>query len=61
MEAMLDSIVAFTFEVGTIVAKSKLSQNREPEDFESVKASMEENGMVHLANAMEVTKAKKDS
>ena len=61
MEAMLDNIVAFTFEVETIVAKSKLSQNREPEDFESVKASMEENGMVHLANAMEVTKAGRDS
>ena len=61
MEAMLDNIVAFTFEVGTIVAKSKLSQNRAPEDFESVKASMEENGMAHMANAMKVTKAKKDS
>ena len=61
MEAMLDNIVAFTFEVETTVAKSKLSQNRESEDFDSVKASMEENGMVHLANAMEVTKARRDS
>ena len=61
MEAMLDNIVAFTFEVETIVAKSKLSQNRAPEDFESVKASMEENGMAHMTNAMEVTKAKRDS
>ena len=61
MEAMLDNIVAFTFEVETIVAKSKLSQNRESEDFEAVKASMEENGMVHLTNAMEVTKARRDS
>jgi len=61
MEAMLDNIVAFTFKAQTIVAKSKLSQNRESKDFESVKASMEENGMVHLANAMEVTKPKKDS
>ena len=61
MEAMLDNIVAFTFEVETIVAKSKLSQNRESEDFDSVKASMEENGMVYLANAMEATKARMDS
>ena len=61
MEAMLDNIVAFTFEVGTIVAKSKLSQNRAPEDFESVKASMEENGMANMANAMELTKGRMDS
>lgn len=61
MEAMLENIVAFTFEAETIVAKSKLSQNREPEDFESVKASMEENDMAHLANAMKVTKSRTDS
>ena len=36
----LDDVVAFKLEVKTIIAKSKLSQNREIEDFISVKNNM---------------------
>ena len=52
MEQMLDSIVAFQFDVKSVVAKSKLSQNRELQDFNSVKKNMQEQDRLHLFNAM---------
>lgn len=52
MEQMLDNIVAFEFDVKTITAKSKLSQNRDIEDYNSVKIVMRENNKKHLFDAM---------
>lgn len=52
MEMMLDGIVAFEFKIESIVAKSKLSQNREKEDFDSVKNRMKELNKDHLYEAM---------
>jgi len=52
MEMMLDGIVAFEFKIESIVAKSKLSQNREKEDFDSVKNRMKEIKKDHLYKAM---------
>ena len=52
MEMMLDGIVAFEFKIESIVAKSKLSQNREKEDFDSVKNRMKEIKEDHLYEAM---------
>ena len=52
MEMMLDGIVAFEFNIESILAKSKLSQNREKEDFDSVKNRMKELNKDHLYEAM---------
>ena len=52
MEMMLDGIVAFEFKIESIVAKSKLSQNREKEDYDSVKNRMKELNKDHLYEAM---------
>lgn len=52
LETMLDNIVAFTFAVSTTMAKSKLSQNREYVDFESVQQIMTKVGRTGLADAM---------
>ena len=56
MEMMLDGIVAFEFNIDSIVAKSKLSQNRDKEDFESVKNKMKELNKDHLHDAMSTIK-----
>ena len=49
---MLDNIVAFKFIVKKVTAKSKLSQNREEEDFDSVMLAMDKIGKPVLAKAM---------
>ena len=49
---MLDNIAAFKFIVKKVTAKSKLSQNREEEDFDSVTLAMDEIGKPVLAKAM---------
>ena len=56
IETMLDGIVAFEFNIESIVAKSKLSQNRDKEDFESVKNKMKELNKDHLHDAMSTIK-----
>ena len=53
LELMLDNIVAFEFNVKNIIAKSKLSQNREKEDFNSVKTMMSKLNKSYLLEAME--------
>ena len=50
---MLDNIVAFEFDVRNIIAKSKLSQNRAKEDFNSVKTMMSKLNKSYLLEAME--------
>jgi transcriptional regulator len=52
MTAMLDGIVAFRIAISRIVAKSKLSQNREPADFGSVAGSFEARGLDGIAGRM---------
>jgi transcriptional regulator len=53
MGQMLDSIVAFQFDVESVIAKSKLSQNRELKDFNSVKSNMQAQSKKHLFDAMD--------
>jgi len=50
---MLDNIVAFEFDVRNIIAKSKLSQNRAKEDFNSVKTMMSKLNKSYLLEAIE--------
>ena len=52
MEQMLQNIVAFDFHVESITAKSKVSQNKDKEDYDSVSNMMREQGNNFLTNAM---------
>ena len=52
IEKRLDDVVAFKLEVKTIIAKSKLSQNREIEDFISVKNNMKKQKKFYLFETM---------
>ena len=52
MEQMLENIVAFKLQVEKISAKSKISQNREKVDYESVQSVMEDLDKTSLYNAM---------
>lgn len=53
IEEKLAEIVAFSIEIGRIVGKSKLSQNRDRIDHESVREVMEESGQNRLASRMQ--------
>ncbi len=44
MAEMLDNIVAFSIEITAIQAKSKLSQNRQKQDFDQVASMLEQQG-----------------
>jgi len=52
MEKMLDSIVAFRIEVTRVLAKSKLSQNRDPRDYHGVIEGLEGSGHPGMAGRM---------
>ncbi len=52
MDGMLAQIVAFRITVSRVIAKSKLSQNREPADAAAVAASLETRGRNRLAARM---------
>lgn len=52
MAAMLAGIVAFRLTVTRVIAKSKLSQNRDPVDFDSVARSFADRGLGTLAGRM---------
>ena len=52
MEQMLKNIVAFKLKVQKVSAKSKISQNREKVDFDSVQRVMEDLDKTSLCNAM---------
>ena len=52
MEQMLANIVAFDFAITSITAKSKMSQNRAPEDYASVAETMEMKNRPFLARSM---------
>ena len=52
MDEMVKNIVAFKFIVTNIMAKSKMSQNREPEDFVSVEKAMKAKDKSFLAESM---------
>jgi len=53
MEAQLEAIVGFRIGIGRIEAKSKLSQNRAPEDFDAVRRTLRERGKADLARRMD--------
>lgn len=53
MRSMLDGIVAFKIDVQRFVGKSKLSQNREPGDYDNVAREMRRRGKTGLAQAMQ--------
>ena len=55
---MIAKIVTFKFIVKKVTAKSKLSQNREEKDFDSVTLAMDKIGKPVLANAMRKIKDK---
>jgi transcriptional regulator len=57
LSEMLDNIVAFDIEITKVLAKSKLSQNRTPEDFDNVVRVLGERGEDGLAARMERIKA----
>lgn len=52
LEAMLDHIIAIELSVDSIIGKSKVSQNREVADFDSVLDEMSKNGKHELAGRM---------
>jgi len=52
MDEMLENIVAFRIEITSIIAKSKLSQNRTAGDFKAVAEQMEKAGKPDLARRM---------
>lgn len=53
MKSMIENIVAFKIDVFRILGKSKLSQNRDIQDFHQVTKILNENGEVRLAARME--------
>jgi transcriptional regulator len=53
MATMIDGIVAFKVQIDRVLGKSKLSQNREPKDFEQVVKALQETGEARLATRME--------
>ena len=53
MAHMLDNIVAFRIDIESISAKSKLSQNRDAVDFESVSDAMRRLGKDSLSAEMD--------
>ncbi len=52
MEQMIENIVAFKLKVEKVSAKSKISQNREKVDYESVQGVMEDLDKTSLSKAM---------
>jgi len=52
MQAMLKNIVAFDISITKILAKSKLSQNRDAVDFDNVITKLEASGAPYLAKTM---------
>lgn len=52
MTEMLTAIVAFRIEIRRVLAKSKLSQNREPRDWHGVVDGLERSGNLSLAERM---------
>lgn len=52
MAAQLEAIVGLRIEIDRVEAKSKLSQNRAPEDFEAVTSELERRGKPELAGRM---------
>ena len=59
MEQMLENIVAFKLKVEKVSAKSKISQNREKVDFDSVQQVMDDLDKTSLSNAMKRSIKKK--
>ena len=57
LETMLDNIVAFKIDVSKVLGKSKLSQNKEAEDFDNVADMFEANGKYVLSEGMKRAKA----
>lgn len=53
MKSMIDNIVAFKIDISRILGKSKLSQNRDTQDFHQVTKVLSENGEARLAMRME--------
>ena len=53
MDSQLASIVGFEIAIDRIAGKSKLSQNREAEDFNGVRQAFEQRGEKGLAGQME--------
>ncbi len=52
MDQMIAAIIGIEIDVTRVIAKSKLSQNRETGDFDSVVAQLERGGSKELASAM---------
>ena len=52
MDEMLENIIAFRIEITSVIAKSKLSQNRTAGDFKAVAEQMEKAGKPDLARRM---------
>lgn len=52
IDSMLENIVALSFTATKVIAKSKLSQNRQQSDFAALVKTMESNGKHALAKAM---------
>ena len=52
MTAMIENIVGFTIDIDRVLAKSKLSQNRELEDFSNVTSELEARALKGLSSRM---------
>lgn len=53
MDKMLENIIGFEIEVSAVVAKSKLSQNREEEDRLAVRDKLRQKGFDEMASRMD--------
>ena len=60
MAGQLEAIVGIRIEIDRIEAKSKLSQNRAPGDFDSVTAEFDRLGKAGLARRMRDLAARQD-
>lgn len=60
LAGQLDAIVGIRIEIDRIEAKSKLSQNRAPEDFDSVTTEFDRLGKAGLARRMRDLAARQD-
>ena len=51
-QSLIENIVAFRIDISRVIAKSKLSQNREPRDFANVADMLDKRGEARLAGRM---------
>ena len=59
--AMVDMIVGFKIDIERVSAKTKLSQNRELEDFSNVASELEARGYASMSSRMQQLQTRRNS